>query len=84
MRPERGLLALRAGLGAFANLRPATVLPQARLTAHTPATLLGFQLSLLSRFGVQLIDASSLKREIVEGVDIMVVRELTGGTTPPP
>lgn len=54
MRPERGLLALRAGLGAFANLRPATVLPQ-------------------------LIDASSLKREVVEGVDIMVVRELTGG-----
>ena len=27
----------------------------------------------------QLIDASSLKRDIVEGVDIMVVRELTGG-----
>lgn len=27
----------------------------------------------------QLIDSSSLKREIVEGVDIMVVRELTGG-----
>ncbi len=27
----------------------------------------------------QLIEASSLKREIVEGVDIMVVRELTGG-----
>ncbi len=27
----------------------------------------------------QLIDASSLKKEIVEGVDIMVVRELTGG-----
>lgn len=27
----------------------------------------------------QLIDASSLKREIIEGVDIMVVRELTGG-----
>jgi 3-isopropylmalate dehydrogenase len=26
----------------------------------------------------QLIDASTLKREIVEGVDIMVVRELTG------
>eukprot|EP00271_Cylindrocystis_brebissonii_P008866 TRINITY_DN23394_c0_g1_i1.p1 TRINITY_DN23394_c0_g1~~TRINITY_DN23394_c0_g1_i1.p1 ORF type:complete len:474 (-),score=87.86 TRINITY_DN23394_c0_g1_i1:453-1826(-) len=54
LRPERGLLDLRAGLGAFANLRPATVLPQ-------------------------LIDASSLKREVVEGVDIMVVRELTGG-----
>jgi 3-isopropylmalate dehydrogenase len=54
LRPERGLLGLRAGLGAFANLRPATVLPQ-------------------------LVDASSLKREIVEGVDIMVVRELTGG-----
>ena len=27
----------------------------------------------------QLIDSSTLKREIVEGVDIMVVRELTGG-----
>jgi 3-isopropylmalate dehydrogenase len=27
----------------------------------------------------QLIDASPLKREVVEGVDIMVVRELTGG-----
>ena len=26
-----------------------------------------------------MIDASSLKREVVEGVDIMVVRELTGG-----
>jgi 3-isopropylmalate dehydrogenase len=26
----------------------------------------------------QLIDASTLKREVVEGVDIMVVRELTG------
>ncbi|MEB3229990.1 MAG: 3-isopropylmalate dehydrogenase [Leptolyngbyaceae bacterium] len=53
-RPERGLLGLRAGLGLFANLRPAQILPQ-------------------------LVDASSLKREVVEGVDIMVVRELTGG-----
>ncbi len=53
-RPERGLLGLRAGLGLFANLRPAKILPQ-------------------------LINASSLKREVVEGVDIMVVRELTGG-----
>ena len=53
-RPETGLLGLRSGLGLFANLRPATILPQ-------------------------LIDASTLKREIVEGVDIMVVRELTGG-----
>jgi len=26
-----------------------------------------------------LIDASSLKREVIEGVDLMVVRELTGG-----
>lgn len=45
---------MRAGLNLFANLRPATILPQ-------------------------LIDASSLKKEVVEGVDIMVVRELTGG-----
>ena len=54
LRPETGLLGLRAGLGLFANLRPATILPQ-------------------------LVDASSLKREVVDGVDIMVVRELTGG-----
>jgi 3-isopropylmalate dehydrogenase len=53
-RPETGLLAIREALGLFANLRPATILPQ-------------------------LIDASSLKKEVVEGVDIMVVRELTGG-----
>ncbi|MEA5510129.1 3-isopropylmalate dehydrogenase [Crocosphaera sp. UHCC 0190] len=53
-RPETGLLAIRAGLNLFANLRPATILPQ-------------------------LISASSLKPEVVEGVDIMVVRELTGG-----
>ncbi len=53
-RPERGLLGLRAGLGLFANLRPAQILPQ-------------------------LVDASTLKREVVEGVDLMVVRELTGG-----
>jgi len=25
------------------------------------------------------VDASTLKREIVEGVDLMVIRELTGG-----
>jgi 3-isopropylmalate dehydrogenase len=54
LRPETGLLGLRSGLELFANLRPATILPQ-------------------------LIDASSLKREVVEGVDLMVVRELTGG-----
>ncbi|MEM7793530.1 MAG: isocitrate/isopropylmalate family dehydrogenase, partial [Cyanobacteria bacterium P01_C01_bin.118] len=53
-RPETGLLGLRAGLKLFANLRPATILPQ-------------------------LIDASSLKRDVIEGVNIMVVRELTGG-----
>jgi len=53
-RPEAGLLALRAGMGVFANLRPA----------------LCFQ---------PLADASSLKRELVEGLDFMIVRELTGG-----
>ena len=53
-RPETGLLEMRSQLGLFANLRPATIVPQ-------------------------LIDASSLKPEVVEGVDIMVVRELTGG-----
>ncbi|XP_008228749.1 PREDICTED: 3-isopropylmalate dehydrogenase 2, chloroplastic-like [Prunus mume] len=54
LKPETGLLKLREGLKVFANLRPATVLPQ-------------------------LVDASTLKREVAEGVDLMVVRELTGG-----
>ncbi|KAL8042940.1 hypothetical protein ABFX02_09G085600 [Erythranthe guttata] len=54
LKPETGLLQLRAGLKVFANLRPATVLPQ-------------------------LVDASTLKKEVAEGVDLMVVRELTGG-----
>jgi 3-isopropylmalate dehydrogenase len=54
LRPEAGLLALRAGMGVFANLRPAVCFPA-------------------------LADASTLKREVVEGLDIMIVRELTGG-----
>ncbi len=54
LRPEAGLLGLRAGLGVFANLRPALCFPA-------------------------LADASTLKREVVEGLDIMIVRELTGG-----
>ena len=54
VRPEKGLLGLRAGLGLFANLRPAILYPQ-------------------------LADASTLKPEIVADLDIMIVRELTGG-----
>ncbi|MDX9996953.1 MAG: 3-isopropylmalate dehydrogenase [Phenylobacterium sp.] len=54
MRPEAGLLNLRAGMEVFANLRPALC------------------------FG-PLADASTLRREVVEGLDIMIVRELTGG-----
>ena len=53
-RPERGLLALRKGLGVFANLRPVKVLPA-------------------------LMEWSPLKMEKLQNVDIMVVRELTGG-----
>ncbi|THD57782.1 3-isopropylmalate dehydrogenase [Phenylobacterium sp.] len=53
-RPEAGLLGLRAGMGVFANLRPA----------------LCFQ---------PLAGASTLKREVIEGLDLMIVRELTGG-----
>ena len=53
-RPEDGLLALRAHLGVFANIRPVKVYPQ--LTA-----------------------ASVLKPEVLDGVDLVVVRELTGG-----
>ena len=53
-RPERGLLAIRADLDLFANLRPAILFPQ-------------------------LASASSLKAELVAGLDILIVRELTGG-----
>ena len=54
VRPEKGLLGLRAELELFANLRPAILYPQ-------------------------LADASTLKAEVVSGLDIMIVRELTGG-----
>ncbi|MDE2356833.1 MAG: 3-isopropylmalate dehydrogenase [Alphaproteobacteria bacterium] len=54
LRPEAGLLALRAGMGVFANLRPALCFPA-------------------------LARASTLKPEVVEGLDLMIVRELTGG-----
>jgi 3-isopropylmalate dehydrogenase len=53
-RPETGLLALRSGLGLFANLRPVKIIPA-------------------------LIDASSLRPEVISGVDLLVVRELIGG-----
>ena len=54
LRPERGLLGLRSGLGLFANLRPAVLYPQ-------------------------LADASTLRPEVVAGLDVLIVRELTGG-----
>lgn len=54
IRPEKGLLKIRAELDLFANLRPAVLYPQ-------------------------LTDASSLKQALVANLDIMIVRELTGG-----
>ncbi len=54
LRPESGLLALRAGLQLFANLRPVAIVPA-------------------------LLGASSLRPEVISGVDLLVVRELTGG-----
>ena len=54
VRPEQGLLELRALLGVYANLRPVKVIPD-------------------------LAAASPLKAEILQGVDLLVVRELTGG-----
>src|SRR5439155_27127211 len=54
VRPEQGLLALRTGLGVYANLRPVRVHPS-------------------------LVNASPLKPERLAGVDILVIRELTGG-----
>jgi len=54
VRPEQGLLALRKGLGVFANLRPVKLYRQ-------------------------LLHASTIKPGVIEGVDLLVVRELTGG-----
>ncbi len=54
VRPEQGLLALRKGLGLYANLRPVRVHPA-------------------------LVGISPVRPERVEGVDIMFLRELTGG-----
>ncbi len=54
LRPERGLLAIRAGLDLYANLRPAILYEE-------------------------LVEASSLKPEVIGALDIMFVRELTGG-----
>ena len=53
-RPEDGILAVRKGLGLFANLRPVKVFPA-------------------------IINSSPIKPHLLKGVDIMVVRELTGG-----
>ncbi len=54
LRPETGLLGLRALLGVYANLRPVAV--------HAV-----------------LADRSPLKPERLHGVDLLIVRELTGG-----
>ncbi len=53
-RPEAGLLAIRAALGGFANLRPAFAHPA--LAANSP-----------------------LRADVIEGADILFVRELLGG-----
>jgi len=54
VRPEQGLLALRAAMQVFANLRPV-------------------------RTHASLFDAAPLRRELLVGVDVLFVRELTGG-----
>lgn len=54
LRPERGLLRLRAALDLFCNLRPAMLFEP-------------------------LAAASSLRPEFVSGLDLMIIRELTGG-----
>lgn len=55
LRPEAGLLGIRAALGLYANLRPAKIFPALKA-------------------------ASPIKQSIIgDSLDIMVVRELTGG-----
>jgi 3-isopropylmalate dehydrogenase len=53
-RPEAGLLAIRAALGGFANLRPSFAFKE--LAVNSP-----------------------LRPEVIEGADILFVRELLGG-----
>jgi 3-isopropylmalate dehydrogenase len=53
LRPERGLLTIRAELKLFANLRPALLFPQ-------------------------LANVAALKPEAISGLDLLIVRELTG------
>jgi len=54
VHPEDGILALRRGLGVFANLRPVKMYPM-------------------------LVNSTNLKPEVVNGVDLIFARELTGG-----
>ena len=54
LRPERGLLGLRAEMDLFSNLRPAILYPQ-------------------------LASASTLKPQVVSGLNLMIVRELVAG-----
>lgn len=54
LRPEKGLLGIRAAMGVYANLRP----------VHTYKSQL---------------DSSPLKNHLVDGTDMIIVRELTGG-----
>ncbi len=54
IRPEQGLLRLRALLGVYANIRPVKIYSE--LTGTSP-----------------------LRADILEGVDMIVIRELTGG-----
>jgi 3-isopropylmalate dehydrogenase len=54
VRPEQGILALRANLEVFANIRPVRILES-------------------------LAGASPIKADRLDGVDIIVIRELTGG-----
>jgi 3-isopropylmalate dehydrogenase len=54
VRPEQGLLKIRAELGVYANIRPVKIYPE-------------------------LANASPLKATRLEGVDMLVIRELTGG-----
>jgi len=54
LKPETGLLGLRAGLGGFANLRPAVAY-------------------------AALAECSPLRQEVIQGADVLFVRELLGG-----
>ena len=84
-RPERALLALRKGLGVFANLRPAALLPQLRDACPLKESVFAADASGAANgtgpgtAGAGETGPAAAETGAVSGFDLLIVRELTGG-----